>query len=522
MVSLRDPLRDAAAVTRGSRRASSSACSGSPRVRLVDFQRSPAPAAELRAAARRHRPLDAAHRLRQRPGHERRQGEPARRAAGRGDHACSSSCSSRATSPTAGRCCASLSRAAPRRRRPLRLRRAAPRLRAAGPGRDGAACWCSSSCRRTSGPALVLACVFLAHVRRGAPPRHDGRRRPRCCCSPASWPATCSASRTPSCSASQMWMSPWDNVVRGGDQIAHALWALASGAVSGTGLGLGDPRLVPAGHTDLMLAVVGEELGFVGIAAVFVLFGLVAWRCTAHRAAGARRLHVLPGARPHARPRALQLVLIAAGLLGLMPLTGVATPFLSYGRSSMIANLFAHRDRARHRRARAGGRPGEAGVRAAGAGAGRRSAARSCSSSLGRAAIVQVRPRRPDPRRTGAERCRPTASGASSYNPRLLAAAQQIERGTIFDRNGIPLATSRPAISPASAEDAARGWASRADTGAAWTADARCYPFGGLTYHLLGDFRSAGELGGTQHVVRRARQRRAGCAATTTTRAWWR
>src|SRR5437660_4844355 len=51
-----------------------------------------------------------------------------------------------------------------------------------------------------------------------------------------------------------MWLSPWDNMVHGGDQLAHSLWAYATGGVTGTGIGQGDPQLVPAAHTDLILA----------------------------------------------------------------------------------------------------------------------------------------------------------------------------------------------------------------------------------------------------------------------------
>ena len=63
-----------------------------------------------------------------------------------------------------------------------------------------------------------------------------------------------------------MWQSPWDNAVAGGDQMAHALWAHVDGRL-GTGLGLGDTRYLPAGHTDLILAAIGEELGVLGLLA---------------------------------------------------------------------------------------------------------------------------------------------------------------------------------------------------------------------------------------------------------------
>ena len=82
-----------------------------------------------------------------------------------------------------------------------------------------------------------------------------------------------------------MWQSPWDNSVPGGDQVAQAMWAIATGGRLGTGLGLGDSRYLPAGHTDLVLAAVGEELGASGLIAVAVVFGVMAWRGLAYRAA---------------------------------------------------------------------------------------------------------------------------------------------------------------------------------------------------------------------------------------------
>ena len=63
----------------------------------------------------------------------------------------------------------------------------------------------------------------------------------------------------------RMWQSPWDNAVAGGNQIAHAIWGMATGGTFGTGLGLGDSRYLPAGHTDLILAAIGEELGAAGL-----------------------------------------------------------------------------------------------------------------------------------------------------------------------------------------------------------------------------------------------------------------
>jgi hypothetical protein len=282
----------------------------------------------------------------------------------------------------------------------------------------------------------------------------------------------------------QMWWSPWDNPVRGGDQIAHALWALGTGAITGTGIGMGDSRIVPAGHTDLILAAVGEELGLVGLLAVFALNAVLGYRALriARRAPGDYTLFLALGLTLGIF---VQLVLISAGLLGLMPLTGVTTPFLSYGRSSMIANFFAfgvllavsHRS---------GGEPE------------RVEFARpiwwlSVALAAGVAVVVlriaYVQAVTPD-RTVAATALTVQADGVRrfEYNPRLIAAAQKIVRGTISDRNGIPLATSRVAELQAHA-------AELVDLGVSPTDmcpqdGVRCYPFGGVTYHLLGDWRS--------------------------------
>src|SRR5262249_220142 len=76
----------------------------------------------------------------------------------------------------------------------------------------------------------------------------------------------------------EMWRSPWDNAVRGGDQIAQAVWGLSTGGFSGAGLGLGDTRYLPAGHTDLILAAIGEELGFIGLFLIAAAYAVIAAR----------------------------------------------------------------------------------------------------------------------------------------------------------------------------------------------------------------------------------------------------
>jgi len=136
----------------------------------------------------------------------------------------------------------------------------------------------------------------------------------------------------------QMWLSPWDNTVRGGDHLAHSLWALSTGGLTGTGLGLGDPGYVPAAHTDLIGSAVGEELGFAGLLTIFILYAGLIYRCMriALRAPGDYTFFLAIGLT---LITALQIILIAGGTVGLIPLSGVVLPFLSYGKTSMLANF---------------------------------------------------------------------------------------------------------------------------------------------------------------------------------------
>ena len=68
---------------------------------------------------------------------------------------------------------------------------------------------------------------------------------------------------------------------------------MATGGTFGTGLGLGDSRYLPAGHTDLILAAIGEELGAVGLIVVAALYAVVAWRGFRIARSGLERLRLL-------------------------------------------------------------------------------------------------------------------------------------------------------------------------------------------------------------------------------------
>ena len=286
-----------------------------------------------------------------------------------------------------------------------------------------------------------------------------------------------------------MWLSPWDNLVHGGDQLAHSLWAFATGGPSGMGIGQGDPQLVPAVHTDLILAVVGEQWGFVGVVAVFALFAFIVYR-TFRIALGARTDYEFFLGTGLAAATALQVLLIAGGALGLVPLSGVVTPFLSYGRSAMLANFLliaivlsisAHAAQ-EPVQASAGTRPFHAPAETVGI-----IFAIGASLVLVKAAYVQVFH---DSAMMGAGTLVMQADGVRryEYNPRFQEIIREIPKGTIFDSNGLPVATSNwNELEKHRAEYEQLG----IDIDRACPrADTRYYPFGGLMFDLLGDLRT--------------------------------
>ncbi len=279
-----------------------------------------------------------------------------------------------------------------------------------------------------------------------------------------------------------MWLSPWNNLVHGGDQLADSLWAFATGGTTGMGIGKGDPQLVPAAHTDLILSALGEQWGFAGLAAVFALYGVIVWRALAiaRRAATDYEFFLAAGL---AAATVLQVLLISGGALGVLPLSGVVTPFLSYGRTALITNFLVigilvgisgRTDKSVTRFAM----PSRvAGILFAAAGA----------VVLAKAAYVQVLH---SAAVMGEGTLVVQADGARryQYNPRFQEVMRSIPMGVIYDRNGLPLATS----------DWAELEKHRADyqqlgvniDQACPRSESRHYPFGGLTFDLLGDLRT--------------------------------
>ena len=134
------------------------------------------------------------------------------------------------------------------------------------------------------------------------------------------------------------WLHPFDDFTDTGYQIAQSLFALGSGSLTGSGLGLGRPDLIPAAATDFIFAAVAEETGLAGSVAVITAYALLvaAGFGIALRARDVFRKFLAAGLT---LVLGMQAVLIIAGVTRLLPVTGITLPFMSYGGSSLVANM---------------------------------------------------------------------------------------------------------------------------------------------------------------------------------------
>jgi cell division protein FtsW (lipid II flippase) len=138
-----------------------------------------------------------------------------------------------------------------------------------------------------------------------------------------------------------LWSDVWAHYGQGTDdkgrQTVETMFGMAYGGLIGRGLGQGSPWRIPFAQSDFIFGAIGEELGLTGSLAVILLYGLIVER--ALRAALISRDDIgkllatgLGGAI------ALQVFVVIGGVTHLIPLTGLTTPFLSYGGSSLVAN----------------------------------------------------------------------------------------------------------------------------------------------------------------------------------------
>ncbi len=139
-----------------------------------------------------------------------------------------------------------------------------------------------------------------------------------------------------------VWLDPWNpEYVRDASyQVVQASYALAEGGLTGTGLGLGSPESIPVVETDMIFAAIGEELGLVGATAVLIAFLLLVGSGLRVAITAEQPFEKLL-ATGIATTFALQAFIIIGGVIRVLPLTGIALPFVAYGGSSLLANYVA-------------------------------------------------------------------------------------------------------------------------------------------------------------------------------------
>lgn len=136
----------------------------------------------------------------------------------------------------------------------------------------------------------------------------------------------------------EAWWNPWPDAADRAYQIVQSLYALASGGVSGQGVGQGFPEYIPVVHSDFVFAAIAEEWGLMGTIGIVACFALLAQRGLriASKASRPFRLYLAAGISVVFSAQAL---FIMAGVVKLMPLTGVTLPFVSYGGSSLLISM---------------------------------------------------------------------------------------------------------------------------------------------------------------------------------------
>lgn len=135
-----------------------------------------------------------------------------------------------------------------------------------------------------------------------------------------------------------VWRNPFSDPLGAGYQSSQAYYSMAAGGLIGSGYRLGHPEFIPDVATDYVYAAFAEEFGLIGAVAVLAIFLDVV-----------RRIFAIGLEQPDLYTKLLatglgatlgfQVVIIVGGVIGLLPLTGITLPFMSYGGSSLVANF---------------------------------------------------------------------------------------------------------------------------------------------------------------------------------------
>lgn len=281
----------------------------------------------------------------------------------------------------------------------------------------------------------------------------------------------------------------WDNnISSGGDQVAQAIWGYSAGGFFGQGLGLGNSNLIPAGHTDMFLASVGEQLGFVGVALVLVCMIIILYRSyiDGKNSGNPFSFYLATGI---GSVTIIQFFIISLGSVGLIPLTGIAVPFLSFAKSSLVFNLAAvglvvaiSKENAGH-------------YQRINMESNKKTLIYGFMSYLVLGGVLfytlsgyMVFHREDAMLHTGTF-SNQTGLRTYHYNPRIKVLEDKLKVETIYDRNGLPLASSSKDEIMAASDDIIQAGVSQTDINTTLhTRSKRYYPFGMHAFFMVGDY----------------------------------
>jgi cell division protein FtsW len=138
------------------------------------------------------------------------------------------------------------------------------------------------------------------------------------------------------------FLDPWDNASGNGYQLIQGYYALSNGGIFGVGLGASRARwfYLPNAHTDFIFAIIGEETGLIGgltVIGLFVALAVAGW-VVAARAPDRFGRMVAAGLTAWLSFQALVNI---GGVLGVLPITGIALPFVSFGSTALIVSMAA-------------------------------------------------------------------------------------------------------------------------------------------------------------------------------------
>ncbi len=134
-----------------------------------------------------------------------------------------------------------------------------------------------------------------------------------------------------------IWLNPWPEADGRAYQIVQSLMAFSAGGIFGTGVGLGAAGYIPVAHSDFIFAALAEEWGLLGVIGVLSAFAVLALRGFSIGLRHSGRVFHRLLAAGLTLMLVVQALMIMAGVLKLLPLTGVTLPFISYGGSSLLA-----------------------------------------------------------------------------------------------------------------------------------------------------------------------------------------